>query len=113
MPDFRTIPTKVIGNVSEVRFYEETVQHVRENHPEVPIILPCVQNAVENAISSPTHVEASHSNSYVYVDAGTTNASGDPLCVPVKSVHENSARVKTVYFAERPAGAKIVWRKNG
>jgi hypothetical protein len=108
---FKVIKTGILSQLTEVRFYDETVDHVKAEHPEIPIELPCVSTAVENAIVNPTHVESSYSNSYIYVDGGTTNASGDPLRVPVKGVSGNSGRVKTVYFASGNTTPNIIWKR--
>lgn len=112
MSDYKVIKTNVIPRFTEVRLYDETVEHVREGHPEVPLELPCVQTAVENAISNPTHVENSHANSVVFVDAHTTNRSGDPLRVPVKGIADTtSGRVKSVYFASTSSLVDPIWRR--
>ena len=111
--DYRTIYTNVIPEVDTVRFYQETIVHVKAQHPEVPIELPCVDTAVSKAIAEPTHVESSYSNSFVFVDAGSTNRSGDPLRVPVKIIEgTTSARVKTVYFASTEADNNVIWRRS-
>jgi hypothetical protein len=108
---FVTMKTTAIPAVTEVRLYAETEQHIREEHPEVPIDLPSVHGAIQKAVEAPTHVEESYANSYVYVDATSTNASGDPLRVPVKVVGTStSARIKTVYFASTPSSANVIWR---
>jgi hypothetical protein len=106
-----TIKTTAIQAVTEVRFYAETEQHISEEHPEVPVNLPSVHDAIEKAVAAPTHVEQSYANSYVYVDATSTNASGDPLRVPVKVVGTGtSGRLRTAYFAPMPASANVIWR---
>ena len=113
MSEFKVISTSVIREVATVRIYEETIVHVKEEHPEVPIDLPSIEGAVAAAISEPTHIERSHSNSYVFVHDGMTNKSGDPLRVPVKIIEGTSGRVRTVYFASREAPAQsIVWRRD-
>ena len=111
MTDYYVIFTNILPDVAEVRFYEETVDHVIAEHPEVPIELPSIRTAVGSAITNPTHIESSYNNSLVFVDANTTNASGDPLRVPVKQVSGNSARVKTVYFASSTGEPNIIWRR--
>jgi len=111
--DYKVIKTSVLpAELTEVRFYAETVDHVRAEHPEVPIELPSITEATEQAISNPTQVEKSYNNSYVFVDAGTTNAGGDPLRVPVKRVSETSGRVKTVFFASTEGSRNVIYRKN-
>jgi hypothetical protein len=109
--DYKIITTSVLKDIEEVRLYEDTSEHIRENHPEVPILLPSVQSAVEKAIVEPTHVEQSYGGSYVFVDRESTNRSGDPLRVPVKLIGERSGRVRTAYFAET-TGPNVVWRRD-
>ena len=113
MSAFRTIRTGVLSQVSNVRLDDETIDHVRAHHPEVPAILPSMIAAVENTLLNPTHIEKSRSHSYVYVDAQTTNASGDPFRVPVKLIDGTSALVKTFFFAStRVSDEAIVWRRD-
>jgi hypothetical protein len=105
------ISTAIIDELTEVRLYDETVGHVKERHPEIPIELPSMTTATAGAIANPTHVEETYDQSYVFVDAETTNRSGDPLRVPVKVIEGTSGRVKTVYFASTEGERKIVWRR--
>jgi len=109
---YRTFRSGILDVLKEVRFYDETIAHIEGNHPEVPINLPSLQLAVENAVSQPTHVEESYGNSVVFIDASSTNASGDPLRVPVKIVTEGTGRVKTVLFASSTASRKVLWRRS-
>jgi hypothetical protein len=111
--DYKIVSTNVIPSVTEVRWYVETIDHIKERHPEVPIELPSVSEAVTNAIKNPTQVESSHTNSFVYVDAETTNQSGDPLRVPVKIIEGTSGLLKSAYFATPEGTANnIIWRKS-
>ena len=106
------VPMFGIANfgLTEVRLYEETINKVREGHPEVPAELPFMAHAVEQAILNPTQIEISYSNSYVFVDHTSTNLSGDPLRVPVRSVTATSGRVASFFFASK-AQANVMWRK--
>jgi hypothetical protein len=94
-----------------VRLYADTVEHVRERHPEIPAELPSIQTAVERAIANPTRIESSYSDSYVYVDATSTNRSGDPLRVAVRRVEGTSGRVATFYFASAENQGNVVYRR--
>jgi hypothetical protein len=109
--DFKIIPTTALVNLTEVRFYEDTVKHILEEHPEVPILLPTIHAGVTGAISNPTHIERSYAGSFVFVDTGSTNASGDPLRVPVMPVSGTSGRVRTVYFATPSGSPEVIWRR--
>jgi hypothetical protein len=110
--NYKLIKTTIIPAVTEVRFYTDTVEKIKEGHPEVPIELPSIMDAAEKAIVAPTHIETSYGNSYVYVDAESTNVSGDPLRVPVKMVTGSSARVKSVYFASTESEHNVIWRRS-
>lgn len=114
MSDPKIIRTTVISNVTEVHIYPETIQKIKEGHPEVPVELPSVEAAIENAIVNPTHVEKSYNRSYVFVDASSTNWSGDPLRVPVKVVGDEestSSRLKSAYFALADVTDLVIWQK--
>jgi hypothetical protein len=50
---YKVFSTSVYSGVTEVRFYDETVQHIIEEHPEVPLLLPSITAAVERCIISP------------------------------------------------------------
>jgi hypothetical protein len=108
---FKLIRTVVFAGVKEVRFYDETLDHVKKQHPEIPIELPSIYEAVEQAVIDPTHIEAGHSNSVIFVDANTTSAFEDPLRVPIKIAEGTSGRIKTLYFASTEDVRKILWRK--
>jgi hypothetical protein len=113
MGAFRTFRTGVLPQITNVRLYDETIDHVKAQHPEVPAHLPSMILAVENTLINPTHNEKSRSNSYVYVDDQTTNASGDPFRIPVKVIDATSALVRTFFFAStRVSTEAIVWRRD-
>jgi hypothetical protein len=112
MSDFKTIIVTVVPqHVTEVRLYDETIEHVREGHPEIPAEFPCITHAVKETIENPSHIEKSYSNSYVFVNDSSTNHSGDPLRVPIKIVEGTLGRVKTFFFATPDYEPEIVWRK--
>lgn len=113
MNDFLVIATSIIPEVTVVRLYEETTEHIKQNHPEVPVELPSIQYAIEKVISEPSRVERGHQNSYIYVHTGMTNRSGDPLRIPVRVVEGTSARVTTAFFATKlETEVDIVWRRD-
>jgi hypothetical protein len=97
--------------VRTVRLYEETIVYIIEGNPEVPFGLPSFTHAISGAITLPTHVEKSYGSSYVFVDSESTNASGDPLRVPVKLVEGTSGRVTTAFFATTRGPREIIWRR--
>jgi len=110
--EFTLIKTAVFSGVTDVRFYqEETLAHILE-HEEFPILLPSIHGAIERTIVYPTHIQASYGNAFVFVDAETTNWSGDPFHVPVKIIEGTSARIRTAYFAGPAGNPQIVWRRS-
>lgn len=114
MSDFRTYTTTVYSAVTTVRIYDEVLQHVVDEHPELPQILPhlpSMEAAVAGAIQNPTFIELSRPNTLVYVDPSTTNRAGDPLRVPVKIVEGTSARVTTFFFATPEGERQYVYRR--
>lgn len=112
MSGYKLIYTNIIRDIKVVRLYDETIRHIMDQHPEIPLELPSIVAAIESAIAKPTHIEMSHSNSFVFVDQTSTNRSGDPLRIPVKKVDGASGRVKTAYFASPGATVNIIWRKD-
>lgn len=110
--EYSVIIVTVPVGLTQVRLYPETIQHVVEEHPEIPAELPIIAEAVVKALQDPSHVELSYSNSYVFVDRTSTNRAGDALRVPVKVIGNGSARVKTFYFATGSAAANVIWRKD-
>lgn len=111
---YTLIKTTVFPGVDEVRFYDETLDHILEEHPEVPILLPSIFKAVQQTIANPTHIETSttRANSFVFVDAQTTDAVGGHLRIPVRMVAGTSGRITTTYFAEITGNRNIVWRRS-
>jgi hypothetical protein len=107
---FKVIHTKVFPGVAEARIYQDTIKHIRKNHPEIPVELPSFQQAIENAIIYPSWIETSRPNTYVFVDKRSSNRSGDPLRVPVKIVFGTSGRVLTAFFASSPSQSVMLWR---
>lgn len=117
MSDYKVIQTTAYSAITEVRFYEETIAHINESHPEVKVELPSISTAIEKAICNPTDVEQSdpeqHPKSYVYVDSETTDHQGQPLSVPVKIIEGTSALLKTVFFAEASSPQAVSVLKKG
>ncbi len=107
----RRILTNVIPAITEVLLYEETIEHVMQNHPEF-MLLPSIIQAVEKTVVNPTSVFQRSASTFVYSDDNTTNHSGDPLLVPVKVVQGTSGRVRTFYFASTENFANVIWRKS-
>lgn len=112
MTEYRIIPTQIIQTLTEVRLYEETLEHIREQHPEIPSYFPyfpSFEQAIVHAVTQPTTVEQHYVNSYTFVGT-STNFVGHPIRVPVKIVQGTSGRVATVFFANTPAPAFVVWK---
>jgi hypothetical protein len=98
--------------ITQVRFYEETIDHIRDDHPEIPIDLPTLLHGVSNTLQNPSYIElGNRPNTYVYVDATSTNISGDPLRVPVKLIEGTSGLLKTTYFATPENSPTVLWTR--
>jgi len=113
--DFRVVTVTCISQVTEVRVYEETAKHVLDRHPEISrtfVGIPTFDAAIDKALTDPTYVGRSHSNSYVFVDEDSTNWAGEPLRIPVKVfANTTSAHVKTVFFGTSEEGDDLVYKK--
>jgi hypothetical protein len=107
----KAVRTHVFPAVAEVRIYQDTIEHIRKNHPEIPVELPSFQQAIENALIQPSWIESSRPNTDVFVDRRSANKSGDPLRVPVKIVSGTSGRLLTAFFASSP-GQSVLLRKD-
>ncbi len=111
---FRVISTTAFPLITHVRVYDETIDHIRDEHPEIPIDLPSLLHGVTNTLQNPSYVEqGNRPNTYVYVDSTSTNVSGDPLRVPVKVIEGTSGLLKTAFFATPENPQTIVWTKEG
>ncbi|HEX4196710.1 MAG TPA: hypothetical protein VHZ26_04645 [Caulobacteraceae bacterium] len=108
-------PSSLIPQVTMVRIYAETLDHVREHHGlemgQIAPNLPSLTAAVVSAITNPTHIENPRPGSYVFVDAESTNAAGDAIRAPTKIISGTSALLKTFYFASTTGERNIVWRR--
>jgi len=92
----------VVGNAPfrQVLIYPETTRKVGLGHPEVPIGMPFIDDAIENAIVNIPELQKSHGTTYVIVDRDSTDHLGQPLRVSVSMYREtNSARWTSAYFA--------------
>ena len=110
---YTLIKTVVFAGVTDVRFYPQVLDHIREEHPDVPILLPSLLEALSRTIANPTHVEISASNasSFVFVDSETTNWSGNAFRIPIRMVEGTSGRITTAFFADTIGTRNIVWRR--
>ncbi len=104
---FRVIKTTAISNITEVRYYDETIEHIREQHAEFSSYFPSLDHAICDAIENPTHVyQAStspQSSGFRYVSSSTTY-DDNLLVVIVKPIATTSGLVKTAYFTGHVPG---------
>lgn len=93
--------------------YKATAQIVADNVMWRRLAKRPVAFRIKNAVGTwPYYVEKSYNDSFVFVDAGSTNFSGDPLRIPIKQiVGTTSGRVKTFYYAATSDTADIIWRR--
>lgn len=47
---FRVIKTTAIPNITEVRYYDETIEHIRKQHAEFSSYFPSLDHAICDAI---------------------------------------------------------------
>lgn len=112
---FREYGTDVLpGRIKTVRIYDSTKEHIKEEHPEVPIELPSLEHAVEKAITDPSHVEKGGEKSYVFVDTNSTNRSGHPFRLPVVVVADvdQAGRVATGFFGTKEGPVEKVYERS-
>jgi len=108
---YHIVKTAAFPLITEVRIYDETLDHIRENHPEVPIDFPSLMDGLSNTICHPTHVESGkRTDTFVFVSVENTNASGDPFRVPIKVIEGTSGLLKTAFFATPENPLPVVWR---
>jgi hypothetical protein len=110
---FIEIRTAVIPQIKLILLCESTTEHIVTEHPEMA--LPMLREAVVAAVSTTTtsvHTSRTSSNSVVFVDAGTTNGSGDPLRVPVKIMGQGTGIVRSAYFASSKSHGDVIWRRS-
>ena len=104
---FRIIKTTAIPNITEVRYYDETIEHIREQHAEFSSYFPSLDHAICDAIENPTHVyQAStspQSSGFRYVSSSSTYED-NLLVVIVKPIATTSGLIKTAYFTGQVPG---------
>ena len=104
---FRIIKTTAIPNITEVRYYDETIEHIREQHAEFSSYFPSLDHAICDAIENPTHVyQAStspQSSGFRYVSSSSTYGENS-LVVIVKPIETTSGLIKTAYFTGQVPG---------
>lgn len=109
---FILIETTAIPEVSQVRFYEETVPHIVSEHPEFAGELPSVIGAISSTVAEPTavyHSRTTPGRSFVYSSEGNTRQ-GAPIYVVVRVVESTSGRVQTAYFSSGGNVGNLAWR---
>lgn len=112
---FTVIATSAIPEVREVRFYEETIPHIAEQHPEFKTFVPSLEHAIADTIAAPTIVLKSafpHQGSFKFCSTNHTYMGNATLVVPVKVVEGSSALLKTAYFTSNEVKGEIVKGKS-
>lgn len=111
---YRVVTTTVITDVQEVFCYDETLDHIVEQHPEFGEFVVSLEHALHDTIAAPTSVLASntalHVNSYRFVSERHTRGNSC-LVVAVKHLEGTSGLLKTAYFTESPKG-KVVYSED-
>ena len=107
--EYWEIVSTAVPEVSRIRLYRKTVEHIEERHPEVVDTVGI--EGVISAINAPTRVLESSTNpaqAFVFV-SDTIKYESNPLHVPVKVVEGTSARVRTAYFVSGPSTSAVLW----
>ena len=108
--EYTVLPLSGEPWLTEARFYEETWEHIAEEHPEFRLLLPSHRAGLEAAISDPTIIFASRTDperSVVVVSDAFTYFD-DPVVVPIRHVAGTSGRVVTAYFSSTTSG-DVLW----
>lgn len=112
--DFKLIYTTAIPQLSVVRFYTETVDHIVDQHPEFAGELPSVMESIATTVSDPSIIyKSTHPRGESYVFCSYTNTFWDmPMYVPVKVIGDTSSGLlKTAYYSDTGKG-EIIWQKS-
>jgi hypothetical protein len=109
--DYVVVETTAIPQLSEVRFYDETKEHIAEGHPEFRTWIPSLEHAVTDTVANPTAVYRSRTlpeTSVVYESLNNT-FEGNPCTVPVRIIADStSGRVTTAMFKKGKHG-DMLW----
>jgi hypothetical protein len=107
---FRVVTTNVIEEVSQVHCYDETLEHIADEHPEFENFLPALEHAVHDTIADPTHVFRSntiqHASGFRFASTRHTKGNNH-LIVAVKIIEGTSALLKTAYFTGNVNGEAL------
>lgn len=107
---FRVVATNAIAQVEQVRCYDETLEHIANEHPEFTNFVPSLEHAVHDTIAAPTAVLASnstiHANSYKFVSERHSRGNSH-LVVAVKVLEGTSGLLKTAYFTGEHSGEVV------
>jgi hypothetical protein len=108
------VETDVIPEVTSVRIYQSSLQHVIVHRPEIGrnVHLPSIVGAVTKGLTGPTTVEPSYNQSFVFVDEDSTDVRGQPLRIAVRVVSGTSCRMKSFYFAEPENPKPTIYRRS-
>ena len=111
--EFRIILTSAIPEVTVVRYYAETIEHITESHPEFREQLPSVMEAIVETVTNPTVVyRSTTSASAAFVFGSSRNKLRDSsMLVPVKVISGTSGLLKTAYFSDSVQG-ELIWKQS-
>jgi hypothetical protein len=109
--DYRVIQTTVIPQLQQVRFYDETMEHITEGHAEFRTWIPSLEHAVMDTVANPTRVYRSRTlpETSVVFESFNNTLEGNPCTVPVRILSDStSGRVTTAMFKKGKHG-EILW----
>lgn len=109
--NYKSISVAGWPGLTTVHLYEETMEHIAEEHPEFRLQLPSQLEGLMSAIAAPTRIHASTTDpkrSVVLVGESFTYFD-DPVHVPVRIIAGTSGRVITAYFSSETYSGRILW----
>jgi hypothetical protein len=97
--------------LTEVRLYDETMEHIAEQHPEFRLRLPSQRAGLVVGMTNPSRLHASTTDPQrsVVLVSGAFTYFGDALHVPIRMVQPTSGRVVTAYFSGGTYPGKLLW----
>lgn len=110
--DYTVVPVPGLPWLTEVRLYDETLEHIAAAHSEFRLQMPSQRTALEDAVANPNLIHISTTdpqNSVVFVSESFTYL-GDPVVMPIKHVEgTTSGRIATAYFSGDAYRGRILW----
>ena len=108
---YTSVPVPGFPGLTDVRLYDSTLEHIREEHSEFRLLLPSHVEGIKEGLSKPTaiHDSGTQAKSFVFVSNKFTNQDND-IHIAVRHVEGTSGRVQTAYFSSGPPTGTLLWK---